>query len=134
MVGSGIEGPGDFSLAPNASRATCELLRSASRSCSAGRSAGVDDGLVICDGCEREMCKPALAMELRLDSGFDGGRRNEMGSGLVTATGSLFECSKVAMEAEGFAPASSGGRTKATATSENMLESVRKGIRMRNWG
>ncbi len=61
-----------------------------------------------------------------------------MGSGLETeveevemefemATVSLLECINAAMEAEGFAPASMGGRTKAKATSEVMLEKVRCG-------
>lgn len=56
-------------------------------------------------------------MELRLDSGLDGGLRKDMESelviewegpvmGLDTATGSLVDCINAAMEAEGFAPAS----------------------------
>lgn len=132
MEGSWIAGPGDFSLAPNASRATWELLRSAWRSCSAGRSADAGAGLVICAGCDRETCRPALAMELRLGSGFEGGLRNERGSGveieedgaemeLDTAMGSVVDCINAAMEAEGFAPTSRGGRTKAMATSEVMV-------------
>lgn len=43
---------------------------------------------------------------------------------LETAMDSLFVCINAAMEVEGFAPACSGGRTKATAISEVMLESV----------
>lgn len=42
---------------------------------------------------------------------------------LETVMGSLFVCINAAMEVEGFAPACSGGRTKATAISEVMLES-----------
>lgn len=75
-------------------------------------------------------------MELKLFSGLEGGFKKEMGSelgigvdgaviGFETATGSLVDCINAAMEAEGFAPASKGGRTKATATSELMLESNR---------
>lgn len=41
--------------------------------------------------------------------------------GFEMATGSLLECINAAMEAEGFAPASMGGRTKAMATSVDML-------------
>ena len=74
-------------------------------------------------------------MELRWDSGFDG-LRKEMCSelvmgldglviGLDTATGSVLDCINAAMEAEGFAPASRGGRTKAMATCELMLERLR---------
>jgi hypothetical protein len=47
--------------------------------------------------------------------------------GFEMATVSLLECINAAMEAEGFAPASMGGRTKAMATSEDMLEDVRGG-------
>lgn len=43
-------------------------------------------------------------------------------TGLETATGSLLECINAAMEVGCFAPASTGGRSKATATSEDMLE------------
>lgn len=41
---------------------------------------------------------------------------------LEAATGSLFECINAAMEVGCFAPASNGRRSKATATSEDMLE------------
>lgn len=47
--------------------------------------------------------------------------------GFEMATVSLLECINAAMEAEGFAPASMGGRTKAMATSEDMLEDARGG-------
>jgi hypothetical protein len=74
-------------------------------------------------------------MELKLVSGFEWPLRKAMGSGLEReveeaemefemATVSLLECINTAMEAEGFAPASMGGRTKAMATSEVMLENV----------
>lgn len=42
---------------------------------------------------------------------------------LVTATGSWFACINVAIRFEGFAPACGGGRTRATAVCELMLES-----------
>ena len=68
-----------------------------------------------------------------MDSGlaWDCVLRNERGSelameleaiGFETATGSLFECINAAMDAEGLAPASTDGRTRAKATCELMLE------------
>jgi hypothetical protein len=74
-------------------------------------------------------------MELKLESCLPGGLRKEIDSGLAiealvpameleTAMDSLFVCINAAMEVEGFAPACSGGRTKATAISEVMLEST----------
>lgn len=64
---------------------------------------------------DRETCKPALAMELKLDSCLPDGLRKAMDSAfaieavvpvmeLDTAIGSGFVCINAAMEVEGFAP------------------------------
>lgn len=70
-------------------------------------------------------------MELKFDSGLDGAFRKDKGSGLDiedgadigfdAMIGSVVDCINAAMEAEGFAPASRGGRTKAMATWEVMV-------------
>lgn len=56
---------------------------------------------------------------------------DDVAIGLEMATGSLLECINAAMEAEGFAPASMGGRTKAMATSADMLEYTKSEV---GWG
>ena len=84
-------------------------------------------------------------MEVKLGSCLECGLRKAMGSGLAmeavvlgmeleTAMGSLFVCINAAIEVEGFAPTCSGGRTKATAISEVMLESTRWGRKSMNAG
>jgi hypothetical protein len=116
----------DFSLAPSASLATCdELLCSTSFSCSGSRSIGlvvvaVAAVVVICDSgwsLDRETFRPALAIEVRLDSGLDvcfrkaidsGGLEIGLDSGFDKATGSLFDCINAAMDKGCLSPAWNG--------------------------
>lgn len=120
-----IEWVCDFSLAPRASRATWELFCCSGplfccpsdRFSMVGVVAAADVAILVVDdgwgswSLDRETCKPALAIELRLDSGLADCLRNatesgglEMmvfegpGRGLEIATGSLFDCIKAAMD------------------------------------
>lgn len=129
-----IEWGCDFSLAPSASLATWELLCcSDSLACSSDRCSIV--GVVAVGGVvmlifddwgrlslDRETCRPALAMELKLDSGLEDCLRKATESegleaavldaperGLVIATGSLFDCINAAMDNGWFFPPCSEG-------------------------
>jgi hypothetical protein len=110
-----------FSLAPRASRATCELFCSDAFSDSCGRSIGPSVGAVLDiwgkDSLDLETCSPALAMEVKLESCFDGFRKSgglemsELGGpdkGLEMATGSLVDCVNAAMDNRRFLPAGNG--------------------------
>jgi hypothetical protein len=106
----------DFSLAPRASRATWELLCSCPLSCCSPCSMVGVVAVAILEveegwSLDRETCRPALAMELRFDSGLVDCLRNATEScglemtvlegpdrGLEIATGSLFDCIKAAMD------------------------------------
>lgn len=113
-----------FSLAPRASRATCELFCSDAFSDSCGRSIGPSVAAVVViwgkDSLDLETCSPALAMEVKLESCLDD-FRNAMDSGglemselgvpdkeLEMATGSLVDCVNAAMDNRCFLPAGNG--------------------------
>ena len=85
----------------------------------------VGDAVVVIGGREspeRETFSPALAIDVRLESGFDCFKktRGSDGAGIIEfdvpdnclemVTGSLFDCINAAMDKGCFAPAWKGGR------------------------
>lgn len=118
---SGAELSCCFSLAPSASLATCELCCSDPFSCSSGRSIEPETELAVVIGgnnsLERETFNPALAIDVRLESGLgclkkaidsdevDRIGADEPGSGAEMETGSLFDCINAAIDNNYFPPA-----------------------------